>query len=92
MNTSMFRLETRLRPGTERSLLTGGDVGGGVGIRQPRHLACQAGLTRPAVETKVRDPRRRGQGALAVHSDVCVRGLSCRRGKGEFPLPSSILA
>lgn len=36
--------------------LTGGDVGGGVGVGQSRHLAGQTGLAGPAVETQVGDP------------------------------------
>lgn len=66
--------------------LTGGDVGGGVGVGQARHLAGQAGLAGPAVEAQVRDPRRGGQGVLAVHADVRVMSVGCggeRKGNGE---------
>lgn len=74
------------RGGAERRL-TGGDVGGRVGVGQTRHLAGQAGLAGPAVEAEVRDPRRRGQGGvLAVHADVRVMSVGCwwegeKRGK-----------
>lgn len=81
VNTAMCEL---IRDGTRQSRrLTGGDVGGGVGVGQTRHLAGQAGLTGPAVEAEVRNPRRCGQGGvLAVHVNVRVMSVGCwREGK-----------
>lgn len=40
-----------------RGQLTCGDVGGGVGVGQARHLAGDAGLTRSTVAAEVRNPR-----------------------------------
>lgn len=81
-DTSALGRNSRIRRADGGGALTGGHVGGRVGIGQPRHLAGQAGLAGPPVEPQVRDSGRRGQRTLAVHSDVGVRGLRCGRRSG----------
>lgn len=57
--------------------LTGGDVGGGVGVGHAGHLAGDAGLAGPAVAAEVGETRGGGRRDLAVHENVRGKRVGC---------------